>query len=114
MSDKEKVYNIEGIVSADDVPNWARREPKWDELVNEVMKLEAGKSLRVAFPNVKTANRARNAIRDNVNLRMAEAAAKGKIKPGDVHLVRTRITHDGDKVVAYFTMTEGDNPGQED
>ena len=105
----KKTYDIQGIVSADDVPNWSRREPKWDELVQAVMQLEPGKSLVVAFPNTRTAERARNAIRDNVNLKFAEKAKKG----GKAPLVRTRIAHEkGDKVLAYFTMTEGEFPGE--
>lgn len=62
-------YKIRKVVSAEDVPNWERRPPKWDELVEEVLSLEPGQSLEVEFDDYATADRARNAVRDTANLR---------------------------------------------
>ncbi len=37
-----------------EVPNWARREPKWKELIAMVLDLEPGQTLTVMFDEIKT------------------------------------------------------------
>jgi gamma-glutamylcysteine synthetase len=94
----EKPYKIEGVVPADEVPDWTRRESKWDEIVEKVLDLEPGKSLKVVFPDKKTADRARNAVRDAANLRLV-----GKEK-----ILRTRMVKNKGKedYTAFLTMTK--------
>ena len=62
-------YKIIRTVKNADVPDWERRRPKWTELTEAVMELEPGRSLEIAFDNVKAAKRAGNAVRDQANVR---------------------------------------------
>ena len=66
MDDVKREYRIGGIVSPSEVPNWARREPKWKELIAMVLDLEPGQTLTVMFDDQDTANRARNTVRDTI------------------------------------------------
>jgi TusA-related sulfurtransferase len=93
MSEKDKNYEIEGIISPDEVPNWAKKQPKWGELTDKVRDLKPGETLSVAFEDYKTANRARHQIRDILSLKYGQA------------VVRTRVVKDfkDGKVRAYFT-----------
>lgn len=77
----EKPYTILGVIDADEVPDWERRRPKWDELIDAVMALEPNKTIEIAFPSAREAKRASNAVRDGANLR-AEAV-----------VVRTRVVY---------------------
>jgi TusA-related sulfurtransferase len=85
-------YKVLGIVDYTEVPNWERRPPKWDELVQEVLQLKPGQTLEIFFDDPKEAERARNAVRDQANLE-AEAV-----------VVRTRlIKKDDGKALVYLT-----------
>jgi len=91
QDDDEPNYTITGVVSTGEIPNWARRKPKWKELVQAVLDLEPGTSLTVVFENKKTAVRACNAVRDDANRRLKAAA------------VRTRVVTEADgKAMAYL------------
>jgi hypothetical protein len=65
--DDKKTYVIEEVTTIDQVPDWQRREPKWDDLKKVVRNLKPGQSLPVRFPTVQEAKNARNAVRDGVN-----------------------------------------------
>ena len=60
-------YQIGKKIPADEVPNWERQPPKWSELVDAVFALEPGEAITVHFDDQKEAERARNAVRDQVN-----------------------------------------------
>lgn len=80
----DKPYKIEGVVSADEVPNWARRPSKWAELLDMVMNLEPDTALPVRFESQKEADNARNQIREEANTRLAE-------EEDETRVVRTRL-----------------------
>lgn len=61
-------YKIVDVVDAEEIPGWERKPPKWQELVDEVEKLKPNQALKVRFGGRGEANRARNAVRDRVNL----------------------------------------------
>lgn len=61
-------YQIVDVIDADDIPGWERKPPKWQELVDAVGALKPDQALRVRFGSRGEANRARNAVRDRVNL----------------------------------------------
>lgn len=88
-------YKITGRISADEVPDWARREPKWAELVEAVLSLEPGEVLRVEFQGaheVQEARRARNAVRDAANLKAGTA------------VVRTRLVEENDELATLYLI----------
>ncbi len=69
----EEEYEVTGIVEPKDIPTWARRERKWQDLLDTVMQLEPGKVLQIRFKSEKAADTARNQVRDEIN-RLAGAA----------------------------------------
>jgi hypothetical protein len=85
-------YTIGNIVDSTNVPNWARREPKWGALIESINQVKPGDSLTVIFSNLDVANRARNTVRDTINMSLGRAA------------IRTRVvsTPEG-KCTVYFT-----------
>lgn len=88
----EVEFEIGRIVDASEVPNWARREPKWKTLIHAISCVEPGQSLVVTFTNHKEANRARNTVRDKINLEVGQA------------VIRTRVVSRSDgKAEVYFT-----------
>lgn len=90
MSENE--YQIGKIVKASEVPNWARREPKWKPLIDAIQVVAPGQSLMVTFASQKEANRARNTVREKINVQVGQA------------VIRTRVVlrEDG-KADVYFT-----------
>jgi len=85
-------YEILRPVDATTVPDWERRPAKWAELTDAVLKLEPGKALPVKFQSIEEAERARNAVRDAVNMR-AEAV-----------VVRTRMEkQEDDTAIIWLT-----------
>ena len=92
-------YKIEGLVDSDEIPDWARRPAKWADLIEAVMELEpGGRSLQVEFEDEGVANKARNTVRDTLNLRLKKAA------------IRTRLVKDpnSDKATVFFTKLHDD------
>ncbi len=88
----EPDYKIGRIVDASEVPNWARREPKWKSLIEAIQKVPPGQSLVVSFTNQREANRARNTVRDKINMQLGQA------------VIRTRVvTLPDGKIEVYFT-----------
>lgn len=88
-------YKILKVIDANEVPDWERRPAKWQDLVDKVFELEPGQTLTVLFDDVKTATRARNAVRDTANLK-ARAI-----------IVRTRVTEqENDKAMLYLTRVK--------
>ncbi len=83
---------IEEPIDSNQVPNWARREPKWKNLIDRILALPPRQSLPVRFPDKKLALTVRNTIRDTVNLRLGVAAIR----------TRTVANQDGSATV-YFT-----------
>lgn len=76
-------YKIIKTVDFTEIPDWERRPPKWDELVNAAIALEPGKTLVVEFPDVKVAARARNAVRDQTNLRAHKVIVRTRLVEND-------------------------------
>lgn len=72
-------YKIKRKVQASNVPNWVRRESKWDDLIQEISLLEPGEALEVSFESTTVANRARNAIRDIMNARLELAEIRTRL-----------------------------------
>jgi hypothetical protein len=72
-------FEIGKIVDASEVPNWARREPKWKVLIDAIIKVEPGQSLLVTFSSRKEANRARNTVRDKINLQIGQAVIRTRV-----------------------------------
>ncbi len=88
-----KTYTILPIVDLEEVPDWQRRIPKWDQLVGEVINLPPGKSLPVLFPDEKSARQARNAVRDRANLMLKKPVIRTRMQKQDdgqviLHLLR--------------------------
>lgn len=75
-------YKILSIVSEEAVPDWQRKAPKWQDLINVVLDLKPGQTLPIEFDDWDEAERGRNAVRDGANL-----AAKAII-------LRTRLVQD--------------------
>ena len=73
-------YHIGKVINSNDVPDWERRPPKWSELVDAVMALEPGTALTVEFDDEQVAERARNAVRDAVNLRAKQVILRTRLK----------------------------------
>ena len=97
-------YQVKRVVQADEVPDWERRPPKWAELVDQVMSLEPGQSVEVFFDNPSEGERARNAVRDQANLK-ARAV-----------VVRTRLVEVEGGATVYLTRvhpTAGSPPQEE-
>ena len=91
MNDQDE-FEIGEVVDASEVPNWARREPKWQKLIDRIAALKPGKSLTVNFKDVNTARRARNTVRDTINLHK------------ELAVIRTRVVQKkGESAVVYFT-----------
>jgi len=86
-------YRVVRVISPKDVPGWDRRPPKWQEIADQVRELEPDKTLVLEFDDRDSAERARNAVRDALNL---EARAV---------VVRTRVTDDktSGKSLLYLT-----------
>ena len=96
-------FEIGEIISADEVPNWARRTPKWQRLIDRIAELTPGQSLTVTFKDEKTANRARNTVRDTLNLRSNLAS------------IRTRLVREDDgRPTVFFTRLPDDQVVEED
>lgn len=72
-------YEIEDVVDESDVPGWERREPKWNELVETVLQLEPGRTLKISFDDPAVAERARNAVRDTANLRAGGVVVRTRL-----------------------------------
>jgi hypothetical protein len=80
------------IVSSSQVPDWERKPPKWTDLAEQATQLVPGQALRVAFEDHAVAERARNAIRDHVNLTAKQI------------LVRTRLIKEPDGTTTLYIM----------
>jgi len=90
--DQPEEYTIGGIVDPSEVPNWARREPKWGKLIEAIEQLTPGQTLTVIFPDQGSANRARNTVRDTLNLRIGRAVIRTRVVVGDDKQVTTYFT----------------------
>ena len=99
--EKQDGFEYGKIVESNEVPNWARRQPKWQDLIEEIMKLKPGQSLPVTFKSLSAANRARNTVRDSVNLKVGKA------------VLRTRLIKNYEKTVVYFTRLYDDEVVEE-
>ncbi|NLG97056.1 MAG: hypothetical protein GX491_06810 [Chloroflexi bacterium] len=95
-------FEIGEVIDANEVPNWARRPPKWQKLIDRIAELEPGQSLPVTFPNVQVASRARNTVRDTINLRTGLA------------VIRTRmVEEENGSATVYFTRLPDDQVVEE-
>ena len=92
LREEDLDIEIGEAVDQSQVPNWARREPKWKKLIERILALPPRKALPVRFPSKKIALTVRNTIRDTVNLRLGIAAIR----------TRTVGNEDGSATV-YFT-----------
>lgn len=76
-------YKVLPKVDMDDVPDWDRRERKWEDIVNMALNLEPGKTIPLLFDTHREAKRARNAVRDAVNLRVGKVVLRTRIVLND-------------------------------
>jgi len=88
------------VVEATEVPGWERRPPKWQEIAQEVMNLEVGKTAVYAFDDINEAERARNAVRDAVNLEARSV------------VVRTRVVETKNDGATLYLTKVGATPSQ--
>jgi hypothetical protein len=72
-------YKIGKTIDASDVPDWVRTTPKWSELVDLALSLEPGQSTEIEFDNEKEAERARNAVRDQANLKARSIVVRTRV-----------------------------------
>jgi hypothetical protein len=97
--DNSAGYKIGPIIDSSEVPNWARRQPKWHDLIEKINSLSPGQSLMVTFEDAKVAKCARNTVRDTINLRLERAAVRTRMvkdaETGETKLYFTRL-HDKD------------------
>lgn len=97
MGKKTQAFVVEGTIDPSEVPNWARRTPKWSSLIEAVAGVARGRTLVVSFDDHKTAEIARTTVRDELNQRLEVAA------------IRTRLVHTQDgKTLVYFTRLHDD------
>lgn len=75
-------YKIVDMVGMDDIPGWERQPPKWSDLVEKVLNMEPGQVLKLTFDDAKTAERARNAVRDAANLKARAIIVKTRVVKG--------------------------------
>jgi len=76
-------YQILRVVEATEVPDWERKAPKWEEIAEAVMDLQPNQSLEIQFDDDKEANRARNAVRDSVNLKANAIVVRTRVVRAD-------------------------------
>ena len=100
--EKDAQYELGEVIPSSDVPSWARRTSKWEDLITTIEELKPGETQTVKFPDKKTATRARNTIRDTINLRLNSA------------VIRTRVTQQGGKAIVYFTRLKDDQVVEEE
>ena len=100
----DQEYELGEKISADEVPSWARRTSKWEDLIKTIEELEPGETQTVKFPNKKVATRARNTIRDTINLRRNSAG------------IRTRVIQEKgtSKAIAFFTRLKDEQIEEEE
>ncbi len=77
----EEEYEVTGVVTPKDVPNWSRRERKWQDLVDRILALEPRKVLTIHFQSMKVADTARNHVRDEVNRAAGAAVLRTHVVP---------------------------------
>lgn len=94
-------YEDLGIVDDDDIPGWERTPPKWTALIDEIYNLEPGQTKKLFFEDKDEANRARNAVRDGVNLKARAGVCR----------TRVVVTHEGAYV--WLTRTEPQHQKEE-
>ncbi len=80
----EEEFEVGQIVSPKDVPNWSRRQKKWQDLVDQILALEPRKVLTIHFQTMAVADRARNHVRDEINRMAGAAVLKTHAVPDDV------------------------------
>jgi len=78
-------FELGDLVDSSQVPGWTRREPKWKPLIDLANSLQEGQSRQVIFEDKHTADRARNTVREAVNM------AAGR------PILRTRLVEELDK-----------------
>ena len=95
-------YKILPTTTPNAVPSWARRPPKWEDLIATVLNLHKGQTLPIEFEDAGEANRARNTVRDTISRETGKVA------------LQTRVVTDpeSEKTTVYFTMLldEKDKP----
>lgn len=84
-------FKIGEIVQVNEVPSWARRQPKWTKLQEAVRQLQPGQCLTVYFCNEQGARRASNTVRDDLTMEMGHA------------VISTRTVSEGDQFKVFFT-----------
>lgn len=66
-------------IDIDQVPDWDRRERKWEDLIKLIEEIPPGKTRPFEFDNHQEAKRARNAVRDTVNLRAGAVVIRTRV-----------------------------------
>ena len=103
MQNKKKpTYRVLPAVTPAEVPGWARRPPKWNDLMEQILPTETGQTLPIEFEDAAETNRARSTIRDSLSRETGKVA------------LQTRVSTDPvtGKTTVYFTMLleEDDKP----
>lgn len=82
MGEKDAKFEVKGYVSQADIPEWVRRPPKWNELMDVVRQLQPGDTILIEFEDPEEANRARNVVRDELNAEIGRAAIRTRLVKG--------------------------------
>jgi hypothetical protein len=88
-------YKVLGIVDPSEIPDWERTPPKWKGLIDQVIALEPGTTLKLLFENREEALRARAAVRDGASLSTREVTVRTRVINQDdgtaiLYLIRVR------------------------
>jgi hypothetical protein len=79
MSEHDTKFTVKGFVDQDEIPSWARRPPKWSQLLDTIRALKPGQTIVIEFPTKSAANRARNVVRDELNSEIGRAAIRTRL-----------------------------------
>jgi PDZ domain-containing secreted protein len=80
-----KSFKIGKVIPNEEVPNWTRRAPKWEDIIDAISRLKPGQTITVEFDDRTDAIRARNTVRDRINAQEGHA------------VLGTRVTTSPDK-----------------
>ncbi len=102
-TEEEESYEVVGITDPSNVPNWARQPKKWETIVQKIMELPPNKTLTLHFPNEAAAERARAAVRKEINTM------------NNLAILRTRKVNDaeGKGATVYFTRLSDEQARRE-
>ncbi len=100
---EEDTYEVVGVTDPTNVPNWARQPKKWESIVKKIMELPPNKTLTLHFNDAAAAERARAAVRKEIN------------SINQLAVLRTRKVDDaeGSGATVYFTRLSDEQARRE-